>query len=381
QAKSEFLANMSHEIRTPINGIMGMMQLLQMTKLSPDQKEYVGTAISAARRLTRLLSDILDLSRIEAGKIELREEELDISELRDSLNETFAATAREKNIALEYDIKDSLPRKIMGDSVRVRQILFNLVGNALKYTDKGKISLMIYPVSKDQQNDFRVLFSVKDTGIGISEEKLKDLFEPFVQVDGSHTRKYQGAGLGLSIVRKLVQLMNGNLSVESTPGQGTTVHVALPLKICESSDNTAPREKTNPEQMPSLNILLAEDDPTNQFAMRRILELSGHKVTVAENGRQAVDLFQTRDFDCILMDIQMPVMDGIEATREIRRLENKKNSSIPESRHSRITIIALTAHTMNGDRNRFLDEGMDYYLAKPVTVEDFQQIFKIIKPA
>lgn len=269
----------------------------------------------------------------------------------------------------------------MGDSVRVRQILFNLVGNALKYTDKGKISLMLYPVSRDQKSEFRVLFSLKDTGIGISDEKLKDLFEPFVQVDGSHTRKYQGAGLGLSIVRKLVQLMNGNLSVESAPGHGTTVHVVLPFKTSESSEPPAVQEKKTSEQAPSLNILLVEDDPTNQFAMRRILEFTGHKVTVAEHGRQAVDMFQARDFDCILMDIQMPVMDGVEATREIRRLEAESSKLKGADKHSAIPIIALTAHTMSGDRNRFLDEGMDYYLAKPVAVEDFLQIFKNIKPA
>ncbi len=351
------------------------MQLLQMSDLSSEQQECVNLSIASAKRLTRLLSDILDLSKIEAGKMEIREEEFDVRSLNDSIAELFMITARDKGIVLESEIDPSTPDQVLGDDARVRQILFNLVGNALKYTEEGRVSVTIGPVSAAQGGNIRLLFSVEDTGVGIREEKLQDLFKPFVQVDGSHTRRYQGAGLGLSIVRKLVDLMNGEISLESKPGQGTSVQVVLPFKTAPEksrpektrADSRAPND-SQPEKQ-GLHILLAEDDPTNQFAMRMLLQALGHEVTLAGDGGEVLELLKNNEFDCVLMDIQMPVMDGLEATRAIRTSSEFKHQN-------HIPVIALTAHTMSGDREKFLQAGMNDYLAKPVEMDDLELAIK-----
>ncbi|MFP4391253.1 MAG: PAS domain S-box protein [Desulfohalobiaceae bacterium] len=265
QAKSEFLANMSHEIRTPLNGIMGMLQLLQTTSLDEEQEQYVDMSISSANRLTRLLSDILDLSRIEAGQMEIREEELDLQEVCDSVRELFLGTAQDKGIALTCSIDSSLAKKMKGDKIRIQQILFNLVGNALKFTEQGRINVECSVVGQDIRSQ-RVLISVTDTGIGMNDDKLDQLFKPFVQAENAYTRKYQGAGLGLSIVKRLVGLMNGNISVENTPGEGTSFHVCLPLKPLVDKDPAHVRSSPLKDKAKkSLRILLAEDEPSNQM--------------------------------------------------------------------------------------------------------------------
>ncbi|RQD79366.1 PAS domain S-box protein, partial [Desulfonatronospira sp. MSAO_Bac3] len=314
-AKSEFLANMSHEIRTPINGIMGMMQLLETTSLDEEQQEYVTMSLASANRLTRLLSDILDLSRIEAGQMTIRKEEVDVKKLCDSVNDLFMVSSRDKNVSLEYSLDPELPSVILGDEARLQQILFNLVGNALKFTDQGQVSVSWHVQNRDG-NNIRVLISVSDTGIGMAEDKVDELFKPFAQAEDAYSRKYQGAGLGLSIVSRLVEMMHGNMSVVSTPGEGSTFHVSLPLTLPEhsESDPDQPTEHADIDKG-RLRILLVEDDPSNQLPMKFLLEKSGHQVSLAEDGQQALDLFASQDFDCILMDIHMPVMDGVEATR------------------------------------------------------------------
>jgi PAS domain S-box-containing protein len=400
-AKSEFLANMSHEIRTPINGVMGMLQLLNTTRLDERQRSYIQLATSSAERLTRLLSDILDLSRVEAGKMEIHESTISLDELKDSITGLFTVTAQSKGIALECAIDPAIPPCLMGDEARVRQILFNLVGNALKFSDAGKITVDMVPIRPRKPGAIRILFTVTDTGIGIPENKLKDLFQPFTQVDGSYTRRHQGAGLGLAIVKRLVELMDGHLCMESRYGEGTTAYFALHFKLpgnAATENNSLPPSTSAPS---GLRILLAEDDPSNAFPTQERLKLAGHHVILAENGRQVLELLKAQDFDVILMDIQMPEMDGLEATRRIRAAEAERqesefrdrhsvsqvsgfspqpsqHSSIPASQHPRIPIIALTAYAMTGDREKFLEAGMNDYLAKPVLVKDLEKVLEKI---
>ena len=361
RTKSEFLANMSHEIRTPLNGVLGMLQVLEMENPTAGQKECITIAIQSANRLTRLLSDILDISRIEAGKLQVVEAEFDVFKTKESIRETFALEARNKGIQLKFQRGQDLPLRCIGDEARLRQILFNLVGNAIKFTSKGEVRVeaTLLPVSKGSLR--RVLITVSDTGIGISEESLKEVFEPFVQAEESYARRFQGAGLGLSIVRKLVDLLGGTIAIDSTVGKGTTFYLSIPFKFPQEARPEAERQAAaeGASRERPCRILLAEDDTVSAFAGRRLLEKAGYSVTVAENGREAVQLLEKQDFDLILMDIQMPVMDGVETSRAIRGADNL-------GAKARIPIVAMTAYTMTGDREKFLAAGMDEYIAKPV---------------
>jgi PAS domain S-box-containing protein len=371
-AKSQFLANMSHEIRTPLNGVLGTMQLLHGTPLNDMQKELLETGLNSGRSLLQILGDILDLSRIESGKMEIREEAFSLEETVSPLQGALMNDAACKNLSVEYHLDPALPSRILGDSIRLRQILFNLVGNAIKFTMRGGVSIRAFPEeTKTDSNRFDLCFEVSDTGIGIPKNKLASIFEPFTQVDGSYTREYGGTGLGLNIVGRLVNLMDGAVHVESEVGVGTTFRVRIPVKFIkdESSVKTVYSVGATPlkatQSISPLHILLAEDDLSNQLVASHLLKNQGHTVVCVSTGREAFQALEREElFDLVLMDVQMPEMDGVETTRKIRK----------ETRFHDLPIIALTAHAMDGDKELFLEAGMDDYLSKPIEIEELEQV-------
>jgi len=363
RAKSEFLANMSHEIRTPLNGIQGMLQLMHMTELDEESRGYVVTALTCCQRLTRLLRDILDLSRIEAGRLSIITEPFDLRDMVDSVEKLFLPSARQAGLELAAHVDERVPETLLGDGSRLQQVLNNLVGNAIKFTEAGHVRLEVHPLPGPEDGVCRLLFEVSDTGIGIPEDQLETLFEPFVQLDRGFARKYGGAGLGLSITKKLLDLMGGDITVASQPGKGTAFQFSVPLGAVAARPAASPRPcRGGIDATDGLRVLVVEDDPVNQFAVTRLAGSLGCAVSTADDGSQALDLLRVGSFDVVLMDIQMPVMDGIETTRRIREGEAGLDTVATP-------IIALTAFAMDGDRERFLAEGMNDYLSKPVDVE------------
>jgi len=370
-AKSEFLANMSHEIRTPLNGVLGMLQLLQTTPLDDEQKEFLLNAVKSSKRLTKLLGDILDLSRIEAGKVTLSAIEFEVAEQKASVLETFTQSALAKGLSLTFEIDRALPAKLIGDATRLHQILFNLVGNAIKFTEKGGVRVEISPLGSPRGDHIMVLFIVSDTGIGIPDDQLARILEPFTQVESNYTRRFQGAGLGLSIVRKLVRIMNGNMSIADAEGGGTTVYIAIPLQLARglARQSEGAESKSMPEVLETSRILLVDDDKASIMTAKLMLEKSGQEVVTARNGREAIAELVQGDFNLILMDVQMPIMDGLEATKAIRSGQaGQSKATIP--------IIAMTAYAMVSDKEKFLAAGMDDYIAKPVNLEELKQALK-----
>ena len=366
-AKNEFLANMSHEIRTPLNGLLGMLQILQLTSLVDEQRDYLTTALDSGRNLLQILNDILDLSKIESGKMDFEEDNAELGEVLDSVVSVFRHVTETRGVSMSWHIDESLPRHFMVDKGRLRQILFNLIGNAAKFTESGSVTAEAYPLPVlTPEGRTRVFFSVTDTGIGIPEDKIDLMFDPFTQVDGSASRKYQGTGLGLGIVHRLVSMMGGTITVSSQVGIGTTIAFTVALTPGESFRRHDADVQEEGDKVYS--ILVAEDEHINRIVVERLLSKLGHSATCVEDGEKAVEILRSgQSFDCLLTDIQMPGMDGVETTRVIRE---ELGLSIP--------IIALTAHAMKGDQKRFMAAGMDGYIAKPFEMGELQKEIKRI---
>ncbi len=386
RAKSEFLANMSHEIRTPMNGVIGMLSLALGTELAPLQREYLDLAKHSADNLLNLLNDILDFSRIEAGKLNMQEIDFSLHSVIESALAVIKFQADDKQLEIFSDIDRDIPDWLTGDPNRLRQIIVNLLKNAVKFTESGTIEIHVscphnlQPTVLSQQSSIRHMilkFSVKDTGIGIPENNFDSIFESFVQVDGSIRRRYGGAGLGLNISKRLVEMMGGSIWVESRENRGTTFHftVMFQMQNTESKKHNQEVSETHKtgngydnskdnDLHAAFNILIAEDDLVNQKMFVDILRREGYEVKAVANGKSALKEFEKESFDLILMDIQMPEMDGLETTKAIRKF----NTGIP--------IIALTAHAFKADRDKCLDAGMDDYISKPVNRPAFLKLIK-----
>jgi PAS domain S-box-containing protein len=364
-AKSAFLANMSHEIRTPLNGLLGMMQLLEMTKMNDEQHTYIEMAIRSGGRLTRLLSDILDLSRIEAGRMPLIDESFNLSETFSAITDSFGPLSIQKSLPLRLDVAPDVPRVVSGDEVRVRQVLFNLVGNAMKFCEQGEVRVEVSTLLPRSPDTIRVLFCVSDTGPGISDKTLETLGSPFTQATDGFTRRHQGAGLGLSICKRLVAAMGGSLTFDSVLEVGTTAYLMLPFG--RRAHSNLPDQPRAVSTVPPLRILLVEDDATSRMAEMEVIKKMGHSVQTATNGVEALELMRCNTFDCVLMDVQMEVMDGLEATRNIR-------NDVSRFFDPKIPIIAMTAYAMRGDRERFIIAGMNDYIAKPFDFNNLKHV-------
>ncbi len=366
KTQAEFLANMSHEIRTPINGILGMLQLTLMAEdLQADYRDNLLTAKNCADTLLRLINDILDISKLEAGKYNLKEEIFDI---RSAIEETVAAQvpiATNKGLALDCAFGNNIPKLVKGDGQRIQQILNCLLSNALKFTPEGSVRVKIAAI--DTGTDaINIRIAVADSGIGISEKNMDKLFIRFSQVDASDTRKFGGSGLGLVISKQICELMGGTITVQSKEGIGSTFIAEIPLKVVKAAEVEAEKEeeKKDDAALFSINahskarILVAEDEPVNQQVIGKLLGMAGFSYDIAENGEKAIELFKQKEYDAALFDVQMPVMDGITATQEIREIERKEHKK-------RLPIIAVTARAMFGDKERILENKLDDYIAKP----------------
>ena len=369
RAKSDFLATISHEVRTPLNGILGMATLLLSTNLTLEQRRYSESLRSAGNVLLALVNDILDISKMEVGKLELAFIDFDLRELVAGVIEVLNPEAQYKGVELVSRVAPAFSRSVTGNPARLRQILMNLAGNAVKFTQKGSVTIEAAFEPGEGQLAI-VRFKVIDTGIGIPDEDRAIIFERFTQVDSTSTRKFGGTGLGLAICRQLVEAMDGDISVESTYGKGSTFLFTIPLVMGEENALNKAASEKSPEYKIThrLRILLAEDNGVNQMYISTLLRKVGHDVEIAEDGEAAVAALKAAepgDFDVILMDVHMPRMDGVEATRTIRELSDER---------AKIPIVALTANAMKGDREAYLAKGMDGYVSKPIDVAELGRV-------
>jgi len=370
RAKSDFLANMSHEIRTPLHGILGMTDLAMDAGPEEERRRYLNLAKQCGWSLMTVINDILDLSKIEAGRMKLDPAPFQLREFLDRVTAVFAVSARQKGLALSLEIDPSVPDGLVGDSGRLNQVLLNLTGNAMKFTESGGVAIHaeVYQPAVSLTGDpgsVTLCFSIRDTGVGIARDKLAVIFEDFEQADNSVARKYGGTGLGLAITRRLVALMDGRIWVESEPGKGSTFFFTASFPLTNGQGDGQVPSAVEPDRtapIRRLTLLLAEDNPVNQLLAIRILEKQGHRVEAVANGQEAVELSAHGRFDAVLMDVQMPVMDGLLATRRIREREKLTGAHVP--------IIALTANAMDEDQGTCAAAGMDAFLSKPIRASE-----------
>jgi signal transduction histidine kinase/CheY-like chemotaxis protein len=372
EAKSIFLANMSHEIRTPLNGIVGMIHLIETSKLTEEEKEYLQLAKTSCDALIVVINDILDYSKIEAGKLDLDNIEFSLENVIMNVVGLFQPAVKEKGLKIEAVTKKGVPKSLKGDPFRLRQVISNLIGNAVKFTKKGSIDIIVRKIRNINDNMVKLEFLIKDTGIGIPWDKTEALFKSFSQLDSSMTTTYGGTGLGLVISKKLVEMMKGDIWFESQLGVGSSFYFTIVMELGEEKDDNFillseedEKEELNEKQ---LKLLLVEDNKVSRRIVVEFAKKKGWEITEAENGKEAVDGFQQMTYDAILMDLQLPVIDGFDATRIIRQMETYTNKRTP--------IIAMTAYALKGDKEKCLEAGMDDYLSKPLKIAEFYNTVK-----
>ena len=378
-AQRDFLSRMSHEIRTPMNGVLGMTQLAQNAKTEEQRLEYLGKIHTSASLLLGIINDILDISKIEAGKMKIEAHQFRLADIIDNIRDLMMPRIDEKNLELIISVDESVPETLVGDSLRISQVLFNIIGNAVKFTLEGSVTLSVF--AQDLLDDkLRLTFNVRDTGIGMDSVQRQDVFKSFTQADGSTARKFGGSGLGLSISKALIELMDGEISVTSVQGEGSEFEFYVLAARCEEEGKLESDENFAAmltQRYDHFRLLLVEDNDINQEIAKAVLEDMGFSVDIANNGQEGVDAFNTKSYDLIFMDIRMPVMDGLEAAREIRRMERENSEA--GAAPSRIPIVAMTANVMQADRDATQDAGMDGHVSKPINLEEiYLTLYKIL---